>query len=139
MLKNPYNNLLFDHINGFEFFLIFWGEILSYLPLLQEGTAAEFPALRSSHNRPCFIHDYRLEVTNVIQTQQKSNTLFLFLYRYKIIDTTMCRPNYSCNQLRQTNLKTNWALKLVLSQVLTEVMKPRSKQQLFFYFGLPNL
>ena len=52
MLKNPYNNLLFDHIDGFEFFLIFLVQILSYLPLLQEGTTAEFPALGSSHNRP---------------------------------------------------------------------------------------
>ena len=41
MLKNPYNNLLFDHINGIEFFLIFWVQTLSYLPLLLEG-----------HNRP---------------------------------------------------------------------------------------
>ena len=52
MLKNPYNNLLFDHINGFEFFLIFWVQILSYLPLIQEGTTAKFPTLGSSHNRP---------------------------------------------------------------------------------------
>ena len=53
MLKNPYKNLLFDHINGIEFFLIFWVQILSFLPLLQEGTTAECPALGSSHNRPC--------------------------------------------------------------------------------------
>ena len=52
MPKNPYINLLFDHIDGFEFFFIFLVQILSYLPLLQEGTAAEFPALGSSHNRP---------------------------------------------------------------------------------------
>ena len=52
MPKNPYNNLLFDHIDEFEFFLIFWVPNLSYLPLLQEGTTAEFPALGSSHNRP---------------------------------------------------------------------------------------
>ena len=52
MLENPYNNLLFDHIDGFEFFLIFWVQILSYLLLLQEGTTVEFPALSSSHNRP---------------------------------------------------------------------------------------
>ena len=51
MLKNPYNNLLFDHIDGFEFFLIFWVQILSYLPLRQEGTTAMFPVLGSSHNR----------------------------------------------------------------------------------------
>ena len=25
MPKNPYNNLLFDQIDGFEYFLIFWG------------------------------------------------------------------------------------------------------------------
>ena len=52
MLKNPYNNLLFDHFDGFEFFLIFWVQMLSYLPLFQEGTTAEFPALDSSHNCP---------------------------------------------------------------------------------------
>ena len=34
MPKNPYNNLLFNHIDGFEFFLIFLGPTLSYLPLL---------------------------------------------------------------------------------------------------------
>ena len=50
--KNPYNNLLFDHINGFEFVLIFWVPNLSYLPLPQEGTTAEFPALGSSQNPP---------------------------------------------------------------------------------------
>ena len=53
MPKNPYNKLLFDHIDGYDFFLVFWVQILSYLPLLQEGTTAEFPALGSSHNRPC--------------------------------------------------------------------------------------
>ena len=52
MLKNPYDNILFDHIDGFEFFLIFWVQILSYLSLLQEGTTAGFPAFGSSHNRP---------------------------------------------------------------------------------------
>ena len=40
MLKNP---ILFDHIDGFEFFFILWVQILSYLPLLKEGTAAELP------------------------------------------------------------------------------------------------
>ena len=55
MPKNPYNKLLFDNIDGFEFFLIFWFPMLSYLPLLQEGTAAEFQALGSSHKRPCSI------------------------------------------------------------------------------------
>ena len=53
MPKNSYNNLLLDHIDGFEFFLIFWFQILSYLPLFQEGTTAGFPSLGSSHNRPC--------------------------------------------------------------------------------------
>ena len=52
MPENSYNNNLFDHIDGFELFLIFWVQISSYLPLLQEGTTAEFPALGSSHNRP---------------------------------------------------------------------------------------
>ena len=45
MAKEPCNNLLFDHIEGFEFFLIFWVSNLSYLPLPQEGTTAEFPAV----------------------------------------------------------------------------------------------
>ena len=58
MPKNPYNNLLFDHIDGFKFFLIFWVQILSYLPLLQEGTTAGFPALGSSHDRPCLWPDH---------------------------------------------------------------------------------
>ena len=44
--------LLFYHIDGLEFFIIFWVQISSYLPLLKEGTTAGFPALRSSHNRP---------------------------------------------------------------------------------------
>ena len=51
MLKNPYNNILFDHIDGFELVLIFWVQILSYLLLLQEGTTAKFPTLGSSHSR----------------------------------------------------------------------------------------
>ena len=37
MPKNPYNNLLFDHINGFEFFLISLVLILSCLPYLKRG------------------------------------------------------------------------------------------------------
>ena len=53
-LKNPYNNLLFDHIDEFKLTLIFWVQILSYLALLQEGTTAGFPAIGSSHNRPCY-------------------------------------------------------------------------------------
>ena len=43
-LKTP-NNLLFYHIDGFEFSLIFWVPNLSYPPLLQEGTTAEFTAV----------------------------------------------------------------------------------------------
>ena len=35
MINNPYNNLLFDHIDGFEFFWTFWGQILSDLFLPQ--------------------------------------------------------------------------------------------------------
>ena len=42
MPKNPYNNPLFDHIDGFEYFIIFWVQILRYVPLLQEGTTAGF-------------------------------------------------------------------------------------------------
>ena len=52
--KNPYNNLLFDQIDGFEFFLIFCIQILSYASLHQEGPTAEFPALGSSCNWPWF-------------------------------------------------------------------------------------
>ena len=38
MPKNPINNLLFVHINGFEFFLIFWIPTLSYLfPYFKRG------------------------------------------------------------------------------------------------------
>ena len=33
MPKNPYNYLMFDHIDGLKLFLIFWVQILSYLPL----------------------------------------------------------------------------------------------------------
>ena len=58
MPKNPYYNLLFDDTDGLEFFLIFWVQILSYLPLLLEGTTAGFPALGSSHNRPWLISAY---------------------------------------------------------------------------------
>ena len=50
---------MFDHIDGFEFSLIFWIQILSYLPLLQEGTTAKLLALRKSQNRPC----YKIQVT----------------------------------------------------------------------------
>ena len=53
MPKNRYNNFFLDNVDEFEFFLILWVQILIYLPLLQEGTAAGFPALGNSHNRPC--------------------------------------------------------------------------------------
>ena len=36
---------LFDLIDGFEFLLIFWALVLSYLPLFQEG---QLPAPRHS-------------------------------------------------------------------------------------------
>ena len=55
MPKNPYNNLLFNHIDEFEIFLIYRILILSYLTLLQEGTTAELMALGSNHNRPCSV------------------------------------------------------------------------------------
>ena len=61
MPENPYNNLLFEHIDGFELFSIFWIQISSYLPLLQEGTTAGFPALGSSHNHPCISSRHCLE------------------------------------------------------------------------------
>ena len=43
---------MFDHIDGFEFSLIFLIQILGYLPLLQDGATAKFLALRRSQNRP---------------------------------------------------------------------------------------
>ena len=49
MPKNPYDNLWFDRTDGFEIFLCLNFE---FLPLLHEGTTAEFLALGSSHNRP---------------------------------------------------------------------------------------
>ena len=49
--KSRYNNLLFERIDGFEFFSIFWVQILSYL---QKGTTAGFPAIRRSHYCPWF-------------------------------------------------------------------------------------
>ena len=45
MPKNPSNNLLFVHIDGFEVYLIFWVPNLSYLPLVQEG---QLPGSRHS-------------------------------------------------------------------------------------------
>ena len=53
MPKRPYNNLFFDHIDCFEFSSTLCVLILSYLPLLPEGTSAEVPALGSDHNCPC--------------------------------------------------------------------------------------
>ena len=50
MPNNPYNNLLFEHIDGFEFFLNFLVQIISYLPLLQEG---QLPG--SQHSAPVII------------------------------------------------------------------------------------
>ena len=49
--KNHYN-VLFAHIDGFQFLLIFWVPNLSYLPVFQEGTTFEFAALGSSHKCP---------------------------------------------------------------------------------------
>ena len=74
MPQNPFNDLLFDHIDEIEFFLNFWAQILSYLPLLQEGTNAEFPALGSSHNHPC--------IDNTIY-QQIAVNIVLFLQGWK--------------------------------------------------------
>ena len=54
MAKTPMTTF-FDHIDGLEFFLIFLVPNLNYLPLLQEGTTAEFQALSSSHNCPCML------------------------------------------------------------------------------------
>ena len=50
MLENPHSNILFDHVDGFEFIIVFWGQSLTYFPLLCEGATAEFLALGSSHN-----------------------------------------------------------------------------------------
>ena len=71
MPKNPYSNLLFDRIDGFEFFVIFWVQILSYLPLLQEGTTAGFSALGSSDNRPCrLLHGFLGELDQRFTSDQ---------------------------------------------------------------------
>ena len=48
--KNPYSNLLFHHVDGFDFFLTFRVQLLSYVPQVLEGATAEFPTLGSSHN-----------------------------------------------------------------------------------------
>ena len=56
--EDGYGNCIsvkFSRIHGFEFFLISWVPTSSYLPLLQEGTTAKFPALDSSHTRPWII------------------------------------------------------------------------------------
>ena len=45
MPKNPYINCLFDHIDGFEFFLFFWVANFSCLPFFQEGASATFLAV----------------------------------------------------------------------------------------------
>ena len=52
MLENPFNNLLFDHIEGSEFFLIFLVSNFELSSPTSGGTTAEFLALYSSHNRP---------------------------------------------------------------------------------------
>ena len=57
-------NLLFDHIDKFQFLVIFWVPNLSYLPVLQEGTTAEFAALGSSHNCPWVIVNLNLSYRN---------------------------------------------------------------------------
>ena len=49
MSENRYNILLFDNIDGLVFFQIFLVLILSRCSLLQEGTTAVFPTLRTSH------------------------------------------------------------------------------------------
>ena len=78
MLKNPYNILLFDHIDRFECFLIFWVQILIYFPLLQEETTAEFPALGSSHNRPCvtFLNPHTNIVVRAAVNTDKNRSYF---------------------------------------------------------------
>ena len=45
MPKNPYNNLLFDHIDGIEFILVFWAQILSYHRYFEKG---QLPGSRHS-------------------------------------------------------------------------------------------
>ena len=47
LVFGPYSTPItsfFDHIDGLYIFLILWVPILSYLVLLEEGTAAEFPS-----------------------------------------------------------------------------------------------
>ena len=52
-LKTPITTFCLTILMDLHFFWIFWVQILSSLPPLQEGTTAGFPALGSSHNRPC--------------------------------------------------------------------------------------
>ena len=51
-LKTLITTFCLTMLMDLNFFLIFWVQILSYLPLLQEKTTAEFPSLGSSHNCP---------------------------------------------------------------------------------------
>ena len=48
-LKTPLGNFCLTILMDLNFLAL----ILNYLPLPQEGTTAEFPALVSSHDRPC--------------------------------------------------------------------------------------
>ena len=53
MPTNPYHNLLFYYIDGFEVSLIFSVPILDLsFPTLREDNC-EFPTLGSTHNCPC--------------------------------------------------------------------------------------
>ena len=47
--RNPYNNLVLDHIGGFKFFL-FFVTILSDRSLFHEGTTASFHIRQFSHS-----------------------------------------------------------------------------------------
>ena len=43
MSEDPYGNLLFDHVDGFESFVVLWGQSLSCFPLLCKGAAVIDP------------------------------------------------------------------------------------------------
>ena len=50
--KTPKITFCLTILMDLNFSQFFWVQILSYLPLLQEGTTAGFSALGSSDNRP---------------------------------------------------------------------------------------
>ena len=78
MLKNPYNDLLFDHIDGLEFFLNFRVQTLSCLPLLQEGTAARHSAVVIIAPALSFDYMYLSLLFYIIKPSININIMFFY-------------------------------------------------------------